>query len=53
MTHLKMMVKSQTTVIRDGKHHMIPSSELVPGDIVIIEEGMTVPADLRIYKKML
>lgn len=51
MTHLKMMVKSQTTVIRDGKHHMVPSSELVPGDIVIIEEGMTVPADLRILQE--
>ncbi|KAG0365405.1 hypothetical protein BC939DRAFT_446562 [Gamsiella multidivaricata] len=35
-------------VLRDGKTFMINSEELVPGDIVILEEGESVPADLRL-----
>lgn len=35
-------------VLRDGNTFMINSEELVPGDIVILEEGESVPADLRL-----
>jgi len=37
-------------VIRNGKLEVIPSRELVPGDVVILETGDYVPADLRIIE---
>ncbi|KAJ3060934.1 P-type ATPase [Podochytrium sp. JEL0797] len=38
----------KATVIRDGKQAVIDSQELVPGDLVVLEEGDAVPADLRL-----
>lgn len=35
-------------MVRDGEQSIIDSNQLVPGDIVILEEGDSVPADLRI-----
>lgn len=48
------LIESQekyATVIRDGKKIVINTSELVPGDIVVIEAGMYIPADVRIIKQ--
>lgn len=45
---LKRMSAPESTVMRDGKKKKIPSKELVPGDIVILEEGDTIGADLRL-----
>ncbi len=36
------------TVIRDGEKRRIPATELVPGDVVLLEAGDRVPADLRL-----
>jgi len=37
-------------VIRDNDISIIPSEELVPGDLVVLEEGDSVPADLRLVE---
>ncbi|KAL0076999.1 hypothetical protein J3Q64DRAFT_1770100 [Phycomyces blakesleeanus] len=37
-------------VIRDGEQQMIGSEDLVPGDVVVLEEGEAVPADLRLIE---
>jgi Ca2+-transporting ATPase len=47
---LAKMVLTEATVRRDGKKIRIPSAELVPGDIVILQSGDKVPADLRLIK---
>jgi len=45
---LKKMTETKAHVIRDGKETVIPVSEVVPGDIVIVSEGDVVPADIRL-----
>ena len=47
---LKKMAAPDAQVIRDGKHVSIPSSELVPGDIVVLETGKFIPADIRLIE---
>ena len=47
---LKKLSAHAAKVIRDGKEQVIPARELVPGDLVIIETGDYVSADLRIIE---
>ena len=44
---LQKMLLSETAVLRDGKQTILPTRELVQGDIVILEGGDKVPADVR------
>ncbi len=45
---LKKMLKTESVVLRNGIKVKIDSSELVPGDIIFLEEGSKVPADCRL-----
>ncbi|PSH02737.1 MAG: haloacid dehalogenase [Acidobacteria bacterium] len=45
---LRQMAAAQARVLRDGIQREIPAAEVVPGDIVLVEEGDTIPADARL-----
>jgi len=45
---LKQMSAAQAHVVRDGRRQAIPAAEVVPGDILVVEEGDTVAADARL-----
>ena len=45
---LQAMVQTNCVVIRDGKEVEIPMHEIVPGDLVILQAGAIIPADLRL-----
>lgn len=47
---LSTMVPAQTTVLRDGQRRTLPSSQLVPGDVVLLQSGDKVPADIRLVE---
>ncbi len=47
---IRTMLAPKATVLRDGRRETIPAEQLVPGDIVLIESGARVPADLRLIK---
>ena len=48
MEALKKMAASLATVLRDGIPASVPAAQLVPGDIVHLEAGNVVPADVRL-----
>lgn len=48
VAQLKAGIALQCTVVRDGKEQEIEARELVPGDILILEEGATIAADAKI-----
>jgi Ca2+-transporting ATPase len=47
---LKKLAAPDAKVIRDGERQSIPSPQLVPGDIVLLEAGNYVPADIRLLE---
>lgn len=50
LASLKNMSKPTAKTVRDGKIIEIPSHLLVPGDIIILEEGDNIPADVRLIE---
>jgi Ca2+-transporting ATPase len=47
---LRQMSAADAQVIRDGTRETVPATELVPGDVILVEEGDTIPADARLIK---
>lgn len=47
---IRNMLSSETVVVRAGNYETLPTTSLVPGDIVVIRAGDRIPADLRIIE---
>ncbi len=45
---IRNMLSGEARTLRDGQTRIVPSEDLVPGDIVFLESGDKVPADLRL-----
>ena len=48
---LRAMSAAQAIVIRDGERRRVPAAEIVPGDIILIDQGDTIPADGRVLNR--
>jgi magnesium-transporting ATPase (P-type) len=47
---IRNLLSPRASVLRDGRRHSVPAEELVPGDIVFLQSGDKVPADLRLMR---
>ena len=47
---LQAMAAPTARVLRDGQSQNVPSGDLVPGDVLLLEEGDTIPADARVLE---
>ena len=45
---IRNMLSAEARTLRDGETRMIPAEQLVPGDVVLLESGDKIPADLRL-----
>jgi len=50
MEAIRRMLSPEATVLRDGRRVVVAAETLVPGDIVLLQSGDKVPADLRLLK---
>jgi Ca2+-transporting ATPase len=49
---LRAMAAAEAAVLREGQLQRVPATDLVPGDIIAIEEGDTIPADGRLIRSI-
>ena len=49
---LQAMTAAEASVLRDGQLQRVPAADVVPGDIIAIEEGDTIPADGRLIQSV-
>ena len=47
---IRDLLSPQATLLRDRKHLVLPAELLVPGDVVLLQPGDKVPADLRLFQ---
>ena len=46
------MTAALALVVRDGERTTVPAAEIVPGDLLVIEEGAKIPADARLVQSV-
>lgn len=46
---IRDLLSPRATVLRDGRRISVPAEQLVPGDVVFVQSGDRVPADLRLF----
>ena len=46
---IRHLLSQQAMVKRDGRYVMLPATQLIPGDVVLLQSGDKVPADLRLF----
>src|SRR5215470_13399897 len=47
---IRNMLSAEARTLRGGETRMVPAEELVPGDVVLLESGDRIPADLRLVE---
>ncbi|HCU0605468.1 TPA: cation-transporting P-type ATPase [Enterobacter kobei] len=47
---IRNMLSSEARVIRNGNHETLPTTEIVPGDIIVLRAGDRIPADMRLIE---
>ena len=47
---IRNMLSSEARVIRNGVHETIPTTDIVPGDIIVLRAGDRIPADMRLIE---
>lgn len=52
MAALKKLAAASTRVLRNGAMMDLPAADLVPGDVVVLEAGNVIPADLRLFESV-
>ncbi len=50
LNKLRKLIKPKAKVIRGGELNIVDSENLVPGDIIVVEEGDYIPADIRLFE---
>jgi magnesium-transporting ATPase (P-type) len=50
LEEIRRMLSLEASVIRDGRREVVDAEQLVPGDVVLLESGDRVPADVRILE---
>jgi magnesium-transporting ATPase (P-type) len=48
---IRDMLSAEARTLRNGEPRMIPAEQLVPGDVVLLESGDKIPADLRLLER--
>lgn len=49
---LKAMLNPTAIVVRDGRETVLPARDIVPGDVVIVDAGTTIPADMDVISRV-